>query len=166
MEIRSAALLQGSFHVRRAERDDVAPIMDLLVSDALGTGPRGGPDFGPGPYLQAFEAITADPAQFLAAVDDASGHLAGTLQLTLIPCLAAGALTRLQVEAVHVRADLRSRGLGAAMMEWAVEQGRSNGAGLVQLMSNGERKAAHRFYRRLGFEASHVGFKRYLDPLP
>lgn len=61
------------------------------------------------------------------------------------------------------RRDLDAiRGLGAAMMEWAVEQGRHHGAGLVQLTSNAQRKAAHRFYRRLGFEASHLGFKCYL----
>ncbi|MCC9206368.1 GNAT family N-acetyltransferase [Arthrobacter sp. zg-Y769] len=70
----------------------------------------------------------------------------------------------MQVEAVHVRADLRSNGLGTAMMDWAAE-GRRNGAELVQLTSNAKRDSAHRFYQRLGFEASHIGFKRALPPL-
>ena len=167
MEIRPAPLLNGSFRVRRATRLDVGPIVALLQSDELGApGPPGSHDGGLEPYLEAFGAIDADPAHFLAAVEDAGGRIAGTLQLTLVPCLAAGAVPRLQVEAVHVRADLRSLGLGAAMMEWAVAQGRSNGAGLVQLTSNHRRKAAHRFYRRLGFEASHIGFKRRLPVLP
>lgn len=160
MHIRPAALLDGSFPLRRAERRDLDAIRGLLAADSLAA--PAGPDGSAEPYLRAFEAITSDPAHFLAVVEDLSGRIAGTLQLSLLPCLAAGAALRLQVEAVHVRADLRSRGLGAAMMEWAVEQGRHNGAGLVQLTSSAQRKAAHRFYRRLGFEASHLGFKRYL----
>ena len=162
MEIRPATLLDGSFRVRRATRDDVGPIAALLEADALGSPEAPRPELRT--YLYAFEAIDADPAHFLAVVEDGAGAIAATAQLTLIPCLAAGAATRLQVEAVHVRAGLRSHGLGAAMMEWAVEQGRANGAGMVQLTSNGRREAAHRFYRRLGFEPSHIGFKRRLTP--
>ena len=162
MEIRPATLLDGSFRVRRATRDDVGPIRSLLQSDELEASRPSEPTEALEPYLRAFEAIDADPAHFLAVVENPD--IVGTLQLTLIPCLAAGAATRLQVEAVHVRAGLRSHGLGAAMMEWAVEQGRANGAGMVQLTSNGRREAAHRFYRRLGFEPSHIGFKRRLTP--
>ena len=164
MEIRPAALLDGSFRVRRATRDDVGPIVSLLQSDELDASRPSGPAEGAlQPYLRAFAAIDADPAHFLAVVVNA-GDIVGTLQLTLVPCLAAGAATRLQVEAVHVRADLRSRGLGAAMMEWAVDQGRANGAGMIQLTSNARREGAHRFYRRLGFQPSHIGFKRRVDP--
>ncbi|MCC9145804.1 MULTISPECIES: GNAT family N-acetyltransferase [unclassified Arthrobacter] len=166
MEIRPASLLNGSFRVRRAARDDVGPISGLLMADALGQRADREGNHALEPYLRAYDAIAADPANFLAAVEDSSGRIAGTLQLTLIPCLALGGTTRLQVEAVHVRADLRSNGLGAAMMDWAVAEGRRNGAGLVQLTSNAQRDSAHRFYKRLGFEASHIGFKRHLPPLP
>lgn len=65
----------------------------------------------------------------------------------------------MQIEAVRVRPDLRSGGLGGAMITWAIAEGRRRGAKLVQLTSDGSRVAAHRFYERLGFEASHVGFK-------
>ena len=166
MEIRPAELLGGSYRVRRAERRDVEPITALLQADALGSAADSSGNHPLEPYLRAYDAIAADPANFLAAVEDPAGQLAGTLQLTLIPCLAAAGATRLQVEAVHVRSDLRSRGLGAAMIEWAVAEGARNGATLVQLTSNERRKSAHRFYTRLGFEASHVGFKRHLIPLP
>lgn len=165
MEIRPAALLKGSFSVRRAVRDDVGPIVRLLQADAPGFPPDSSDAYPLEPYLRAFEAIAADSANFLAVVDDASGQVAGTLQLTLIPCMALGGATRLQVEAVHVRADLRSNGLGTAMMDWAVGEGRRNGAELVQLTSNAKRDSAHRFYQRLGFEASHIGFKRALPQL-
>ncbi|MCC9175605.1 GNAT family N-acetyltransferase [Arthrobacter sp. zg-Y179] len=166
MEIRPAALLGGSYRVRRAERDDVGPIVRLLLADTPASA-ADTPGANPlAPYLRAYAAIAADPANFLAAVEDSAGKIAGTLQLTLIPCLALGGATRLQVEAVHVRADLRSNGLGAAMMDWAVAEGRRNGATLVQLTSNARRESAHRFYQRQGFDASHIGFKRALPPLP
>ena len=48
---------------------------------------------------------------------------------------------------------------GAVMVAFAVDFARRNGVGLVELTSNKSREAAHRFYRRLGFEQSHEGFK-------
>ena len=50
------------------------------------------------------------------------------------------------------------------MMEWAIDQCRARGCSLVQLTSDKVRDGAHRFYERLGFVASHEGFKRNLDP--
>lgn len=34
---------------------------------------------------------------------------------------------------------------------------------MVQLTSDNSRQGAHRLYERLGFKASHVGMKLYLD---
>jgi hypothetical protein len=45
------------------------------------------------------------------------------------------------------------------MISWAIAEGRRRGAELVQLTSDESRVAAYRFYERLGFEPSHVGFK-------
>ena len=45
------------------------------------------------------------------------------------------------------------------MIEFAVERARQDGMRLVQLTSNAVRKDAHRFYERLGFTPSHIGFK-------
>jgi GNAT superfamily N-acetyltransferase len=61
---------------------------------------------------------------------------------------------------VRVHARLRGLGVGGAMIEWAIEEGRRRGASLVQLTSDNTREAAHRFYERLGFTRSHAGFKR------
>jgi GNAT superfamily N-acetyltransferase len=67
-----------------------------------------------------------------------------------------------QVEAVHVRDGHRGHGLGAAMVRWAVDGARRRGCALVQLTSDKQRTDAHRFYERLGFHASHEGFKLQL----
>ena len=91
------------------------------------------------------------------------GEVVGTFQRSLIPGLVARGRTRMKIESVHVRGDLRSRGIGAAMMSFAIEEARRAGAGLVELGSNKQRVEAHRFYERLGFNKTHEGFKLLLD---
>jgi GNAT superfamily N-acetyltransferase len=66
---------------------------------------------------------------------------------------------RAQIEAVRVREDLRGRGLGGALIAWAVGEARRRGCALVQLTSDKRREEAHRFYGRLGFAPTHEGFK-------
>jgi GNAT superfamily N-acetyltransferase len=84
----------------------------------------------------------------------------GTLQLTAIPGMARRGSTRLLVEAVRVASLKRSSGIGGAMMSWVTGVAApALGADLVQLTSDAARSDAHRFYERLGFVASHVGFK-------
>lgn len=81
-----------------------------------------------------------------------------TQQLTLVPGLARRGATPLQVEAVRVRSDLRSAGVGGTLMRWTVDAAEGLGADLVQLTSDARRTDAHRFTERLGFVPSHVGF--------
>ena len=88
--------------------------------------------------------------------------VAATAQLTVIPGLSRGGATRLQIEAVRVASPWRGRGLGGALLEWAHEHGRARGAVLSQLTTDASRVDAHRFYERLGYEASHLGLKRPL----
>jgi GNAT superfamily N-acetyltransferase len=74
--------------------------------------------------------------------------------------------TRLLVEAVRVSSALRSGGIGSALMRWVTDVAApALGTPLVQLTSDVARTDAHRFYERLGFTGSHVGFKyRVPDP--
>ncbi|KRE36064.1 GNAT family acetyltransferase [Janibacter sp. Soil728] len=146
----------GDFTVARATREDVPDIVDLLRDDEIGAG-REGVDLAP--YLAAFDEVDVDPQQLLAIVRGEGGAAAGTLQLTFVPGLSRGGAKRLIVEGVRVQSSTRGSGLGAALMEWAQEQGRSRGATLVQLTSDKRRADAHRFYERLGYVATHEGFK-------
>jgi GNAT superfamily N-acetyltransferase len=150
----------ASYVVRRAARDDVPAIVALIAADQLGAAREGG-DLAP--YERAFAAIDADPAQLLAVATDEAGAVAGTLQLTVIPGLARRGALRAQIEAVRVREDLRGQGLGHALLAWAIEEARRRGCALVQLTSDKRRPEAHRFYGRLGFTASHEGFKLRLE---
>jgi GNAT superfamily N-acetyltransferase len=148
-----------SFRVDRATEADVPRLLALLADDALGAR-RESDD--PAPYLAAFAQIDADPSHLLVAVRSDDGSVVATMQLTLLPGLSRAGSTRLQVEGVRVAPEARGGGLGAALMGWAHEWGAARGATVVQLTSDRSRTGAHRFYERLGYEPSHVGFKRPL----
>lgn len=53
-------------------------------------------------------------------------------------------------------------GLGKQMFEWAIAQYRTRGRGLAQLTTERERPDVLRFYEKLGFAGSHIGFKMTL----
>ncbi len=149
----------GSYVIRRANRHDVAAIVELIAADQLGRDRDGG-DLGP--YLAAFQRIDSDPAQLLAVLSDGDDAIVGTLQLTIIPGLARRGALRAQIEAVRVAERLRGQGVGGAMLEWAIAEAARRGCALVQLTSDKRRGDAHRLYGRLGFVDSHEGFKLQL----
>ncbi|WP_443111355.1 GNAT family N-acetyltransferase [Amycolatopsis sp. A1MSW2902] len=145
--------------VRRARADDVEAIVQMLADDQLGATRDSPADLEP--YLQAFKTIDADPNQLLV-VATSNDRPVATLQLTIIPGLARRGALRGQIEAVRVHRDHRSSGMGAQLVQWAIDESRRRGCNLVQLTSDTTRTAAHRFYERLGFVASHTGFKLHL----
>ncbi|WP_197674841.1 GNAT family N-acetyltransferase [Pedococcus dokdonensis] len=155
-----AVLEPGGVVLRRAVAADVGPIVRLIADDQLGATREDPGDLAA--YLRAFAAIDADPAQLLAVLDD-DGTVVGTMQLTVIPGLSRSGATRCQVEAVRVAASHRGQRLGEQMVRWAVDESVRRGCALVQLTTDKSRADAHRFYERLGFTASHEGFKMALD---
>ena len=54
---------------------------------------------------------------------------------------------------------VRGKGIGEAMMRWAIARCDMKGCGVIQLTSDRQREGAHRFYESLGFAATHTGFK-------
>ncbi|MGF3057193.1 GNAT family N-acetyltransferase [Microbacterium sp. YY-01] len=150
------------FTLRRATETDLDAIVALLSNDPLRRAEMAAGNSDVERYRTAFRTINADPAHYLAVVTDEKENIVATMQLTLLPGLARAAATRLNIEAVRVDEALRGQGLGSAMIAWAIEHGRHNGATLVQLTSDKARPEAHAFYERLGFEASHTGFKQKL----
>lgn len=145
--------------IRRAGADDVPAIVALLADDVLGAARETPDDLAP--YQAAFKLIDADPNQHLA-VAEREGKVVGCLQLTVIPGLGRRAATRSIIEAVRVGSTERGSGLGSTMIRWAIDESRRLGVALVQLTSDRSRTDAHRFYERLGFEATHLGFKLQL----
>ncbi|MFE7854980.1 GNAT family N-acetyltransferase [Streptomyces sp. NPDC057403] len=146
----------GDLEIRPATADDIPEIVAMLADDPLGAQRESPDDLAP--YVAALERLTADPHQHLI-VAVREGRVVGTLQLTIIPGLSRRGATRSIIEAVRIHADERGSGLGTRLIEWAIDASRREGCQLVQLTSDSTRTDAHRFYERLGFTASHVGFK-------
>ncbi|MEW2266145.1 GNAT family N-acetyltransferase [Streptomyces sp. NPDC047853] len=146
----------GDLEIRPTTEDDIPAVVAMLADDPLGAERESPDDLGP--YLAAFERLSTDPNQHLVvAVRD--GRVVGTLQLTIVPGLSRRGATRSIVEGVRIHTDERGGGLGTQLIEWAVDESRRQGCQLVQLTSDKTRVDAHRFYERLGFSASHTGFK-------
>ncbi|MFJ5308046.1 GNAT family N-acetyltransferase [Streptomyces sp. NPDC088350] len=146
----------GDLEIRAAVTEDVPGIVGMLADDPLGSQRESPDDLTP--YLAALERLTVDPNQHLV-VAVRENRVVGTLQLTVVPGLSRRGATRSIIEAVRVHADERGSGLGTRLIEWAIAESRRQDCQLVQLTSDITRTDAHRFYERLGFTASHVGFK-------
>lgn len=153
------------FTMRDATRDDLPEILRMLADDPLGHAREIVSDPPARAYVEAFEAICADPNNRLL-VAELEREVVGTLQLSFLPGLARGGAWRGQIEAVRTSSTHRGRGIGGAMFRWAIDASAARGCALVQLTTDASRTEAHRFYDRLGFVPSHIGFKLQLSPEP
>ncbi len=146
---------------RLATAADLPALLRLLVDDAVAQA-RGGYTADVTPAVAAaFDEIERDPNNELW-LGERDGEVVAMLQLTLIPGLSRGGMKRALVEAVRVRADLRGQRIGEALMAHVETRAKAAGCGLVQLTTDRQRLAAHRFYERLGYVASHLGMKKKL----
>ena len=146
----------SDLEIRPAAVDDLAEIVAMLADDPLGAQRESPDDLAP--YLTALRRLADDRHQHVVVAVRAD-RVVGTLQLTVIPGLSRRGSTRSVIEGVRVHADERGSGLGTQLIQWAVDESRRQECQLVQLTSDATRTDAHRFYERLGFVASHVGFK-------
>ncbi|MCY0094682.1 GNAT family N-acetyltransferase [Hoeflea ulvae] len=147
--------------IRLAKLRDVSEIALILSQDTVG-GHSDSSDPADLPlYVAAFERIAASPSDALyVAVSE--HQVVGTFQTTLTTSMSGKGEASLTIRTVHTRSDMRGKGIGQMMLIHAIGQAWADGAAMVQLMSNAARPDAHRFYERLGFVASHVGFKMKL----
>ncbi|MFD4345090.1 GNAT family N-acetyltransferase [Streptomyces coelicoflavus] len=149
----------GDLEIRPTTAEDIPAVVAMLADDPLGAQRESPGDLGP--YMAAFERLKTDPNQHLV-VAVREGRVVGTLQLTIVPGLSRRGATRSIVEGVRVHGDERGSGLGTRLIEWAIDESLRQECHLVQLTSDQTRTDAHRFYERLGFSASHTGFKLQL----
>ena len=143
--------------VRRARRDDVGAIVAMLADDPLGSARERLEDPLPPGYFRAFEALDRDPNIQLVVAEDGEGVVIGCLQLCILPGLSSQGASRALIEDVRVASRCRSRGIGEVLVQWAITEARAKGCKLVELLTHHSRVDAQRFYRRLGFQPSHVG---------
>ena len=148
----------GDVVVRDATDQDVARIVELFGYGSLVAGKEDPDDLEP--YREALTEVSAGPGAALVA--EADGEVIGVCQLIIFRHLQSGGGLCAEIESVHVHPEQRNRGIGGILMRSAIERARELGCYRVQLTSNVARPEAHRFYARLGFEPSHVGFKLLL----
>lgn len=143
---------------RPATRADVPAVVALLADDVLG---RTREMAAPEHYLAAFDAMQAE-AQNHLIVAEAEGRIVGCYQITFISGLSLGAARRAQIEGVRVAVSHRGQGLGAALIADAESRSRAAFCRLLQFTTNRSRDDAQRFYDRMGFTPSHIGYKKPL----
>ena len=145
--------------VRRANVHDLPRIVALIEGGALGEPLAHDVSLPPAQsYYDAFAAIDADPDNEVM-VADYDGRVIGTFQFTVITRIQHGGGRVAHVESVHVDVAMRGKKIGEAMLRWAIDEALRRGCFRIQLTSNKARPDAHRCYNRLGFVATHVGFK-------
>lgn len=148
--------------IRKAEIKDVPSIVEMIAKDKLGQLREDFRNPLPKKYYDAFESINTDANQELVVMEDQSGQVIGTLQLSFIQYLTYQGGIRAQIEAVRVHEDFRSKGIGQQLFEWAIGRAKEKGAHVVQLTTDKKRPEALNFYEKLGFKASHEGMKLHL----
>jgi ribosomal protein S18 acetylase RimI-like enzyme len=143
--------------IRRACRDDVGVIVEMLADDPLGGARERLEDPLPESYFNAFEQVERDPNLQLVVAVDGEGAVVGCLQLCILPGLSSQGASRALIEDVRVASHCRCRGIGEQLVQWAVAEARAKACKLVELLTHHTRVDAQRFYERLGFVRSHVG---------
>lgn len=98
---------------------------------------------------------------YLAALD---GQVLGAFCLLIMDNFAHLGAPSGIVEDVVVREGWRGRGIGAALMRFAMGLCREKQCYKMVLSSNRSRSEAHRFYRSLGFEAHGYSFGVEIEP--
>lgn len=102
----------------------------------------------------AITAELSDPSRYYQLAADADGALLGFAKIGLtcgFPDHARGNRV-MELKQLYTAPDATGKGIGAALMDWAMGQFAARGADEVQISVYAENHGAHRFYQRYGFE--------------
>ncbi len=146
-----------SVSIRRARREDVEAIVKMLADDPLGSGRERIEAPLPPTYFKGFEAVDRNPHIQLVVAEDVHGAVVGCLELCILPGVSSQGASRGLIEDVRVATHCRSHGIGEQMVIWAIAEARARGCKLIELFTHHTRVDAQRFYKRLGFQPTHVG---------
>ncbi len=153
--------INEQYEVCTAQRGDLDQIIALLSDDPLGRVREQSMATTRSDYEAAFADIEQSSDNSILVIKLADAVI-GCAQITIIPNLTFTGAKRCQIEGVRVSKDHQGRGLGKQLIAYAIDHAKGEGCKIVQLTSNNSRTSALEFYEKLGFEASHTGFKLYL----
>lgn len=147
---------------RVATEQDLERIVEMLADDKLGATREQFVLPLPEVYREAFRAIDADPNNELV-VACLGNEVVGVQQITFTPHLTRQGGWRATIEGVRTSSTVRGKGIGSALINWAIQRAQQRGCHLIQLTTDKTREDAIRFYERLGFQATHEGMKMKLN---
>ncbi len=143
---------------RKAKESDLPKLIKMLMGDSLGATREDGSHPINQRYIDMFHLIDQDNNNEIIVAEN-NGKAIGMLHMTYIPCLTHIGSWRCLIEGVRVAKKFRSHGVGTHFFKWAIRRARERGCYIMQLTSNKDRTNAIRFYHKIGFNASHEGFK-------
>jgi GNAT superfamily N-acetyltransferase len=143
--------------VRPMNSQDVAAAVSLLLDGSLS------PEFedtaNVDDYWSAVEETRRQRGDVLVA--DMDGEVVGVCQVIIFQHFQHAGGWCCEIESVHVRSDVRSRGIGAQLLEAAEALAQERGCYRIQLTSRNVREDAHRFYLANGYGQTSQGFKKF-----
>ena len=147
--------------IREAETADLPGVLALYAQ----------PDLDDGVVLPLHDAerIFARFARYpnyTLYVAEQDGRIVGSFALLIMDNLGHLGAPSAIVEDVVVGPVLHGRGVGRAMMRFAIERCREKRCYKLALSSNAKREGAHAFYESLGFERHGFSFRIVLEQVP
>ena len=148
----------GNLVIRDAERHDLPGVLALYAQ----------PDLDDGAILPLHDAerIFARFARYpdyKLYVAEQDGRIVGTFALLIMDNLGHLGAPSAIVEDVAVGPVLHGRGVGRAMMRFAMARATDKRCYKIVLSSNARRESAHSFYESLGFERHGFSFRILLE---
>ncbi|GAA0292101.1 GNAT superfamily N-acetyltransferase [Gracilibacillus halotolerans] len=147
--------------IRVATEKDLDSIVAMLADDVLGSKRERYEQPLPNSYKKAFHAISSDPNNELIVACNGD-EVIGVQQITFTPYITYQGGWRATIEGVRTSSSIRGKGIGTELIQWAIQRARERGCHLIQLTTDKARDDALRFYKRLGFSATHEGLKMKL----
>jgi GNAT superfamily N-acetyltransferase len=144
----------SAFDVRAAQDADLPAVLALYAQ----------PDFDNGDVLsddeaeEIFRRFRSYPDYTLYVAVEA-GAVVGSFALLIMDNIGHRGAPSAIVEDVVVALDAQGRGVGAALMRFALAHCRDKGCYKLMLSSNARREAAHAFYEGLGFARHGYSFR-------
>lgn len=148
--------------LRKAKREELFQLIEMYFDDVLGQTRETISIPLDDSYIKAFEIIDSDPNQDLLVLVDKNDLILGTIQITYIQYLNRHGSKRAVFESVRIHKSHRGKGLGETMFNLAIQRVKDNNVSVIQLTSDKQRTDALRFYKKIGFSATHEGFKMTL----
>jgi GNAT superfamily N-acetyltransferase len=144
--------------IREADRHDLPGVLALYAQ----------PDLDDGVILPLHDAerIFARFARYpdyTLYVAEQDGRIVGSLALLIMDNLGHLGAPSAIVEDVVVGPVLHGRGIGRAMMRFAMTRAREKHCYKLVLSSNAKRERAHKFYEQIGFERHGYSFRIMFD---